>query len=86
MNFKDINSSWIWRDGSDEPNQYVTFKQSLNLTSTEALLYISCDTTYAAYLNEKLVGFGQYLSTPEHKYYDVLSLADAADGLRGNPV
>lgn len=78
MNFKDINSSWIWRDSSHEPNQYVTFKQSLNLTSTEALLYISCDTTYAAYLNEKLVGFGQYLSTPEHKYYDVLSLADAA--------
>jgi hypothetical protein len=78
MNFKNINSSWIWRDSSDEPNQYVTFKQNFNLTSNEALLYISCDTTYAAYLNEKLIGFGQYLSFPEHKYYDVLSLGDAA--------
>lgn len=77
MNFKNINSCWIWRDSSDEPNQYVTFKQSFNLNTPEGILYISCDTTYAAYLNGKLVGFGQYLANPEHKYYDVLSLNDA---------
>lgn len=74
MNFKNLNSVWIWRDNSTDPNQYVTFKQSFELASSKARLFISCDTNYAAYLNGSLVGFGQYAAYPQNKYYDVLEL------------
>jgi len=78
MNFKEINSCWIWRDSSEDPNQYVTFRQKINLDTVNAKLYICCDTNYAAYLNGNLVGFGQYLAYPENKYYDILDLEKAA--------
>ncbi len=74
MNFKDLSCRWIWQDQSAEPNQYVSFRQFLNLSSKNAKLYISCDTNYVAYLNGKLVGFGQYLASPSNKYYDILEL------------
>ena len=78
MNFKNLDCSWIWRDMSDEPNQYVSFKQMISLNDNNARLYISCDTNYVARLNGKVVGFGQYLAYPENKYYDILELANAA--------
>ncbi len=74
MNFKDLNCRWIWRDQSTEPNQYVSFRQIINLTSKEAGLYVCCDTNYVARLNGNVIGFGQYLASPENKFYDVLKM------------
>ena len=74
MNFKLLNSNWIWRNRSQEPNQYVTFTQRFTINNTESKLYICCDTNYAAFINNQLVGFGQYLAYPENKYYDIIDI------------
>ena len=74
MNFKNLNCRWIWRDNSTDSNQYVSFRQTINLTSKEARLYVCCDTNYVARLNGNVIGFGQYLANPENKFYDVLNM------------
>jgi len=79
MNFKNLNCKWLWRDLSDAPNQYVTFKQKIILQDTNCHLYICCDTNYVAKLNGTVVGFGQYLAYPENKYYDILDMSHCAN-------
>ncbi len=64
------NAKPIWLD-YEENNQYIQAVRSFDVKSTEnAILQICADAEYAAYINGKLVGTGQFKSFPGKKFYD----------------
>lgn len=78
MNFAEKGSFWIWDEAKcGLENQYVCFKKQFDAEREENLiLYICADTRYAVWLNGELAEFGEYLSQPEEKFYDEISLKD----------
>ena len=72
MNFKETGSKWLWYDDDClSENQYVAFRQEINIEKTDnSYIYISCDTNYALWVNEKFVNCGQFLANPQNKFYD----------------
>lgn len=77
MNIFD-NANWIWLDGYDSVNTYVTFydKVSISTVSGAYTLYLSVDTNYALYINDKFVDMGQYSDYPFDKVYDKLDVTE----------
>lgn len=72
------NADWIWLDGYDSVNAYVTFYDKVNISSASGtyVLYLSVDTNYALYINEKFVDMGQYADYPFDKVYDKLDITE----------
>ena len=60
-------------------NQYVDFLHFFDCDDPEAAaeLLISADTDFVAWVNGRLVGFGQYSDYPDQKTYERLGLAGA---------
>ena len=67
-------ADWIWLDGYDSVNTYVTFYDcvSLPIKKETYKFLISVDTNYALYINGKQAGTGQYADYPFDKVYDEL--------------
>ncbi len=69
------NSKWIWALGEQRKDSYVSFKDKFNFSGEKNVeLKICAETNYVAYLNGKLVGYGQFAGYPNYKYVDTLSL------------
>ncbi len=72
-------ADWIWLPGGlKEDNQYVVFKVPFVLPAydEETILRIAVSGNYAAYLNNKLIGFGQYTDHPHKKTYTEINLCE----------
>ena len=70
------SAEWIWCRKESGKNEYAEFVSEFDVSDTdgEVLLRICSDTDYAAWLNGRLVGAGQYNDFPERKVYDTLPL------------
>lgn len=77
MNFQKKGAKWLWDGEAETHNQYLCFRQKINLESAEkAYISLCCDTNYELYVNGKFVNFGQYLGMPENKFYDKLDVTE----------
>ena len=65
-------AKWIWAADGGEADEYVKFYETFSARS--AILKISADSNYAAYVNGKLAAFGQYADYPHFKVYDEIDL------------
>ena len=63
-------ASWIWCNSSPEEDEYGEFADSFTYKSGRAVLRISADSNYAAYVNGRLAAWGQYADFPYDKVYD----------------
>lgn len=73
--FKD--AKWIWLNRCDAVNTYLNFYETFSLgesTGEKIRLYISADSNYAVYLNDRFVDSGQFADYPEYKVYDTLDV------------
>lgn len=72
------NADWIWLDGYDSVNTYVTFYEKINVSSVVGTytLYLSVDTNYALYINNKFVDMGQYADYRFDKVYDKTDITE----------
>ena len=70
-----MGAKWIWQNVNNNSDEYVKFVDEFSLEQTNALLTISCDSNYNAYLNGELVAFGQYADYPHFKVCDKIDLS-----------
>ena len=63
-------ASWIWCNSSPGEDEYGEFADSFTYKSGRAVLRISADSNYAAYVNGRLAAWGQYADFPYDKVYD----------------
>ena len=72
----DINAKWIWPNDSPQPNEYAYFTQKFSVaTTSDVSLLIAAESDYVAYVNGKMVDFGQFAGFPDRKYYDTLDIS-----------
>ena len=71
-------ADWIWLEGYDTVNVYVTFYDRWNIRKTDSTyrLFISVDTNYALYVNGVQAATGQYADYPFDKVYDELDITE----------
>lgn len=75
MNNIFTQAKWIWHNDYHVPNIYLSFLDEFNVeTDTEHKIFISADTNYAIYLNDKFVDSGQFHDFPEYKVYDEIDI------------
>ena len=63
-------SKWIWCCDHPQPDEYGEFVSRFIYHGGSALLRVSADSNYAAYINGQLAAWGQYADFPHHKVYD----------------
>ena len=68
-------AKWIWLH-DEAPDTYADFISDFTWSGGRTELRISADSNYAAYINGKLVGFGQYADFPENKIGDVIDVTE----------
>ncbi|MBQ8428436.1 MAG: hypothetical protein IJX18_04210, partial [Clostridia bacterium] len=66
---------WVWAKG-EKNNTYLQFKTEFTYEKGKAVLHISADYKYAAYLNGKFVTCGQYADLPAYKSVDEVDVTD----------
>ena len=71
-------ADWIWLDGYDTVNVYVTFYDKVTVPDVSGTfkMILSVDTNYALYINGKQAGTGQYADYPFDKVYDELDVTE----------
>ncbi len=71
-------ADWIWLDGYDTVNAYVTFYDKAKVTTLAGTykMYLSVDTNYALYINGKQAATGQDADYPFDKIYDELDVTE----------
>ena len=72
------HADWIWLDGCDTVNVYVTFYDKVTVPDVSGTykMLLSVDTNYALYINGKQAGTGQYADYPFDKVYDELDVTE----------
>lgn len=67
----------IWLAGADGKDVYVDFKgQFVAEVNAKTVIYLSCDSIFAFYLNDKLVGFGSCSDYPFKNLYYTFDVSD----------
>ncbi len=64
-------AKWIWNSNCLQVNSYAEFHAAFAQADT---LRIACDGNYALYVNDTLVGFGQYPGYEDMQFYDEYAL------------
>jgi len=62
-------AKWIWLQ-AEAPDTYADFISDFEYSGGKAILRISADSNYAAYINGELAAFGQYADYPTRKIAD----------------
>ncbi|MBQ8606051.1 MAG: family 78 glycoside hydrolase catalytic domain [Clostridia bacterium] len=68
-------SEWIWQNSFPRNDEYADFYCEFEFENT-AILNISCDSNYAAFMDGELVAFGQYADFPHDKIYDSVDISN----------
>lgn len=80
------HARWIWTSAAEgspanAPNQYVDFRATFELPearpSRRALLRVSVDTNFAAWINGQLAGCGQFTDFPNDRTYSEMDVSAA---------
>lgn len=69
-----MSAKWIWQNRENRSDEYVKFIEEFDIEECKGVLTISCDSNYIAYLNGKLIAFGQYADYPHFKVCDKIPL------------
>ena len=69
-------AKWIWCNNNAQADEYGEFVDKFSYNGGKAVLKISADSNYAAYLNGELVAFGQYADFPHDKVYDEIDVTN----------
>ena len=69
-----MRDNWIWLQNSKQADSYVEFIDKFDYSQGKTTLKISCDSNYALFVNEQLVGFSQYSDYPWHKFSNLHNL------------
>ena len=68
-------SAWIWGCEQAQPDEYFDFELRFDVRQNHTYrLYVSCDTDYALYQDDRLLAHGQYPDYPDYRIYDTLEL------------
>ena len=67
-------AKWIWAADAAGSDVYAKFTQTF-AAEKNAVLKISCDSNYCAFVNGKLAAFGQYADYPHFKVYDEIDIS-----------
>ena len=70
------HTKWIWCNNSPQKDEYAEFVQPFIYQSGKAILQISADSNYAAYINGQLAAWGQYADFPYDKVYDEVDVTE----------
>lgn len=75
-------SKWIWAEqAAGEVNQYCDFHARFFAhAGREYTFRVSAESNFEAYLNGKLIAFGQYADYPDCKFYNTVQLEDLCEG------
>ena len=76
MNQLLCNAKWIWCNANSQADEYGEFVDKFFFNGGKAVLRISADSNYAAYLNGELIAFGQYADFPHDKIYDEIDITN----------
>ena len=68
-------AEWIWLNTQPEADEYASFKDAFSFSGGKAILRVCAETNYIAYVNGKVVSYGQFAGYPDEKYYDEIDLA-----------
>ncbi len=68
-------AKWIWLP-TEAPDTYADFIDDFEYKGGKAVLRISVDSNYAAYVNGKLAAFGQYADFPRNKIGDEIDITE----------
>ncbi|MBQ2725647.1 MAG: hypothetical protein IJF78_08075 [Clostridia bacterium] len=70
-------AKWIWEEGFDGVNTYVTFYDLLELNGSAdgCVMNLSVDTNYCLEINGDTAAMGQYADYPFDKVYDAIDLS-----------
>ena len=73
-----IEAKWIWLGNCvSGVNRYVEFRREFDLeVSTETELELSVDTNFAAWVNGRFIGGGQFADYPQAKTFSAMDIAD----------
>lgn len=69
---------WLWLPEGESVNQYAEFRKEFSidtLTSEKAMLHISADSRYVAYLNGEYLPLSQFADYPNYKVYDSFDIS-----------
>lgn len=66
-------AKWIWAEKLPQSDEYAKFTDTFTADGP-AVLKISCDSNYCAYINGALAAFGQYADYPHFKVYDEIDV------------
>lgn len=67
-------SEWIWQNAAPSKDEYADFYCEFDFDRV-AVLNISCDSNYAAYIGKELIAFGQYADFPHDKVFDCIDIS-----------
>ena len=65
-------AKWIWIKDTYSPDEYAVFKKDFFCKEKDVTLKICAETNYVAYLNGKMVAYGQFAGYKHIKYFDKL--------------
>ncbi len=68
-------AEWIWCNDSPQADEYGEFADCFPYEAGRAVLRISADSNYAAYVNGELAAWGQYADFPWDKVYDEVDVS-----------
>ncbi len=66
-------AEWIWLENA-ECDTHANFIKDIEYSGGKALLRISADSNYAAYINGELAAFGQFADYPDHCRGDIVDI------------
>ena len=69
-------AEWIWCNDSPQADEYGEYVDCFPYEAGRAVLRISADSNYAAYVNGELAAWGQYPDFPYDKVYDEVDISD----------
>ena len=67
---------WIWCNAEPQKDEYGEFVDNFSWETGKALLTISADSNYAAFVNGRLAAWGQYADYPYDKVYDEVDITE----------
>ncbi len=73
-------AKWIWIADGGKPDEYGEFFVDFTPVGDTTELVLSCDTDFAAYIGDTLVGFGQFPDFPHYKSVERLDLTPFVRG------
>ena len=68
-------AEWIWIGDHAESDEYGEFVSTFDCAGKDAVLYISADSNYEAFVNGNPISVGQYADYPHDKVYDKIDLS-----------